>query len=189
MVEISTEKGLMVQKVGLENGEITFGFLEREYYLERSREADFESYITTCRDLVDCLLVVSSFTECKEVCEKLRSLLDESNLINLDVADLCFVAGKGDICTVGRSTCTDRSLLNEEVCALLEKTYAKQDRKKTAVLLALEGDIEFLEATEAAGKLSEKLDTNADIIFGIQEAEKQGEINILLLVTEKKVAE
>jgi len=191
MVVISTESGMMMHRMVLDNGDFVLGFVERKEFLERSRQEGFEAYLKKCREQVDCFLVVASFAECRNICSHIRKLLEKSGQVNLDAADVSFVAGEGKICSVMEAVCKKEEKMEEALDSLLERMGVENSGKWESVLLSIIGDITFVEGTELAERLQEKLNPEAAVLFGLQEpigAEVE-EKRILLMAAGKELVE
>ena len=184
MVVVSTEDQMMVQELLLENGTFTLGFLERDEYVKRSEQEGFQDYIKECKERVECLFVVPSFLDCKEICQRIFRILEEPGLMNIDAADLCMVSGYGAICCARTESYTTAEELRKGVQHSLTKTYAKKDRSIAAVLLSIAGNVDFMEASEAGMLMAETLGEDIPVLFEIQEEIQEGKIEILMLVAE-----
>ena len=118
----------------------------------------------------------------ESVLEHVRGFFDRmlraDGMINVDEIDLITMFyNKGEVMS-GYVKVSEGALLSKETAKLLEELQKSAGKKLSNVLFVVAGDVEFLEATEAATLISEQLGENVNIVFGIFEEERGIEVMI-----------
>lgn len=121
----------------------------------------------------------------ESVLEHVRSFFDRmlraDGMINVDEMDLITMFyNKGEVMS-GYVKVSEGALLSEDTAKLLEGLQKSAGKKLSNVLFVVAGDVEFLEATEAAVLIEEQLGEDVNIVFGIfEDSMEAGTVEIMM---------